>query len=148
MPQWVRQHGFEAYGFNGWKLSLPDFFRNNEGFPYKVFRYWDKKISTEKSDTHSTPLSLPLSSVNFIDTRNFLKHRRVRLRILWYCETKLFRRKVAILPHPPPPLLLIFNSFRYQKFSETQKGSTANFFGTLRQKTLQKIAVRPLLHKV
>ena len=34
--------------------------------------------------------------------------------------------------------LLILNIFRYQKFSETQKGSPTKFFGTLRQKKLTK----------
>ena len=49
--------------------------------------------------------------------------------MFWYCETKQIWRKIVI-----PAASLIPNLFRYQKFSETQKGSSSKFFGTMRQR--------------
>ena len=86
---------------------------------------WDKKISTE---TFDTPPSL--LSINFFATGNFLKHitKGFPYEIFRHCETKQFRRKNV---NPPS---LIPNIFRHQKYSETQKGSSTKFFGTVRQK--------------
>ena len=39
---------------------------------------------------------------------------------------------------PPPSTPLIHKIFRYQEFSETQKGSPTKFFGTVRQKISTK----------
>ena len=41
-------------------------------------------------------------------------------------ETDIFWRKIVILPPPLPPLIHKF--FRYQKFSETKKGSPTKYF--------------------
>ena len=48
--------------------------------------------------------------------------------MFWYCETKQFWRKIVI-----PAASLIPNIFRYQNFSETEKGSSSKCFDTVRQ---------------
>ena len=48
--------------------------------------------------------------------------------MFWYCETKQFWRKIVI-----PAASLIPNIFRYQNFSETEKGSSSKRFDTVRQ---------------
>ena len=53
-----------------------------------------------------------------------------------------------ILPPPPPPpphSPLIHKIFRYQKFCETQKGSSTKWFGTVRQKIFDGNLWYPLL---
>ena len=64
----------------------------------------------------------------FFDTRFFLIHRSERFpyEIFRHCETDIFWRKIVILPPPLPPLIHKF--FRYQKFSETKKGSPTKYF--------------------
>ena len=61
-----------------------------------------------------------------------------------YCETKQFRREIVILAPS-----LIPNIFRYQKFCETQKGSSTNSFGTVRQKESmeKRDTPAPLMHE-
>ena len=77
---------------------------------------------TEHCDT-------PLLSVTFLDSRKFLKHRRVLLRSLSFLwNKKLFNGK-SWLSIPP----LIHKNFWYQKFSKIRKGSFSNFFVTVRQ---------------
>ena len=46
-----------------WKVSIPEIFWNQEGFPYEKFRYWDRKFSTENRD-------IPLLRNKIFDTRN------------------------------------------------------------------------------
>ena len=82
----------------------------------------DKKFSTGNRD-------ITLVSKNFFDTRNQWHHKGFPYEVFRYCETKQFWQKI-VLPAPS----LIPNIFRYQKFSETQKGSSTKFFGTVRQK--------------
>ena len=73
----------------------------------------------------------PFSSINLFATGNFPKHSTEGFpcKVFRNCETKQFWQKIVI---PAPSL--IASIFRYQKFSETQKGSSAKFFGTVRQK--------------
>ena len=60
-----------------------------------------------------------------------------------YCETKQFWRKIVI---PAPSH--IPNVFRYQKFSETQNGSSTKFFWHCETKTFSTEKRDTLLHKV
>ena len=65
------------------------------------------------------PSFRPLSSINFFDTRNCLKHRRVYT-IFGTVRQQFFDGKSWYsLPLPP----LVHKVFRYQNFSETPKGS-------------------------
>ena len=55
------------------------------------------------------------------------------------CESlscQIFLRFLIVTP--PPSTLLIHKIFRCQKFSETQKGSPTNFFGTVRQQIFDR----------
>ena len=87
---------------------------------------WHKPFPTENCD-------IPLLCIKLFD-RIFLKHRRVTVRsfsLLW--ENK-FSTENHDNPSPPPPLF--HKLFRCQKFAETKKGSSMNFFGILRQKEI------------
>ena len=54
-----------------WKFLIPDFFWSTEGFPHKVFRQSETKNFRQNRDASSH------DEKKFIDTRSFLKHRRV-----------------------------------------------------------------------
>ena len=76
-------------------FSIPENFWITEGTPYEVFRHCEiKKFQTKNRD-------IPLLSINFFFTRNFLKHRRFIYEMFRYCETTKFRRKMVILPLYP-----------------------------------------------
>ena len=62
------------------------------------------------------------------DARNLLKHRRVLSRSVSVVWNKYLDRKSWYA-------LLMHKMFRYQKFTETQKVSFKNCFGSVRQKT-------------
>ena len=111
-----------------------------------MIRYWDKKILDIKS-WYSLPPS-PLLSIKFFDTRNFAKHRRFPLRSFFgTLRQQIFNRKSWYSP-------LWHKIFQYVKLSETQKGSTTNWFGTVRQKFWHEIVIlppsfpSPLVHEV
>ena len=92
-----------------WKITL----RN-------VSELWDKKVRR-----NILILALPPSlSINFFTSENFLKHSIEGLlyEMLRNCETKQFWWKNVITT----PSLIVY-IFRYQKFSETKKGSPTNF---------------------
>ena len=92
---------------------------HTEGFPYEIFRHSETQYFQRKI--------VILLCIKFFDTPNFLKHWRDAHEIFWHCETKNLRLKIVILPPPfPPPLIHKF--FRYQKVSETKKGSPTKFF--------------------
>ena len=55
--------------------------------------WWDKKFSTENRDTPPARWS-----INFFDTRTFLKHRRVPHEFFWQFESKIFKQNCATLP--------------------------------------------------
>ena len=86
------------------------FFWNTEGLPCEFFRYCE--TSTLRSN-------FVISRVSFIlklfGCQNFLKHRRDHVQIFRHCETKHFQRNLVISPS-------YAKMFRYQIFSETQKG--------------------------
>ena len=93
----------------------------HRSFPLQKFSaLWDKKFSTEDLDTRPPP-SL---SINFFTSENFREYSTEGLlyEILGNCETKQFWWKNVITA---PSLILYI--FRYQKFSETKKGSLTKF---------------------
>ena len=99
-----------------------------------------QKISDEKRGSPSLILLSIIFSIpaSLWDTEGFLYE------MIRYCETKQFWRKIVI-----PASFLIPNIFRYQKFSETQKGSSTKTFGTVRLKTFDgKSWCPPIMHKV
>ena len=55
-------------------LSIPEISETLRGSPTKIFGTVRQKILTENRDTPS-----PVLSINFFDTGNFVKHRRVPL---------------------------------------------------------------------
>ena len=63
-------------------------------FPYEMFRYCEKKFFV-------IPPPPPLLCIIFFDTRNFLKHRRVPLRIF----SAAARDKKFSMENRDPPLL-------------------------------------------
>ena len=74
---------------------------------------------------------IPLLGIKVFDTQNFLKHRRVPLR-----NDSVLGDKTVLTENRDARPSLIPNVFRYEKFSETQKGSSTKFFDTVRQKFL------------
>ena len=95
---------------------------------------WDQKVSMENRDTRflSFPqyFSIPGSSWK---TEGFL-YENIR-----HSERKQFSRKIVI-----PATSFINNFFRYQKYSETQKNSSSNCFGSVRPKSFDGKSWHPL----
>ena len=112
MALWVGQHWFEAVD-TGSNPSL-----------HLHFKLLRRKILI------LPPSSPPLLSLNFFAPGNLLKHstQGFPYEIFRYCETKQVWRKIVI-----PAASLIPNIFRYQNFSETEKGSSSKCFDTVRQ---------------
>ena len=116
-------------GEDGWLLTLTRRLRTirscghysaQKNSPRKFFGSARQHIFCRKS--------WALLGINFFDTRNILKQRKMPLRndsVLW---DKIIWRKIVILA---PSLIL--NIFRYQKFCEIQKGSPTKFSGTVSQ---------------
>ena len=96
---------------------------------------WDRK-NRQNRDT--------LLCKKFFDSRIFLKHRRVSQRNVLVLWDKKISTKNRAVPH------LFVNFFDTKiNFFETQKGSPANFFGTMRQKNSgRKLWYPPLIHKI
>ena len=97
----VRQKNFDGKSWHS-PLIYQNFFGtrnswNSKGFPYEIFRHWDKKFLTENLDTPPPPFY-----PNFFDTENnwntkgFPAYGNFR-----HCETKNFRRKILIPPSYP-----------------------------------------------
>ena len=83
------------------------------------------------------PLSI-FPSIIF-HTRKFLEDRRVPLRkYSTLCEKKIFTE------NRDTGYLFINNFFRYQKYSETQKNSSSNCFGSVRPKSFDGKSWHPL----
>ena len=153
---------------------------NTEGFPYESFRHCETKNFQYKivipapslipnifryqkfSETRWVPLEIfrhdktknfrqkiviaPSYAWNFSIPETFWNTEGLLYEMLRYCETKQFWRKIVI---PAPSL--IPNIFRYQKFSEAQKGSSTKSFGTVRQKffdSKSQCPPPPLMHKI
>ena len=83
-------------------------------------------------------LPLPLFlSIEFFDTTNFMKHRRVPLRSFFGSVRRhLFYRETWYSP-------LRHKIFGYLKLSETQKGSLTKFFETETKNFWQENVIRP-----
>ena len=94
-------------------------------FLYQMFRHSEAKVF--RGIILMVP---PLLSINFFDIGKLLKHsiERFPYGTFRYCETKHFRQKIVIAATSFIP-----NIFRYQKFSESQKGSLTKFFSTVKQ---------------
>ena len=95
-----------------WKVSLPEFFWNQEEFPYEIFRRWVKKFSTETLDTPSLPpfIHKIFCYQKFSETL----HRKVPLRkvsVLW---------DKIISTHNTRPLLLSLTFFFTKVFWNTE----------------------------
>ena len=101
--------------------------------PRNFLALWDKKFSTENRDT-------PLSLIHkfFSIPENFWNTVGALYEVFRSCETKNFRKKLWC----PPPM---HQNIGYQNFFETQKGSPAKFFGTVRQKISDRKSWYPLL---
>ena len=103
----------------------PKIFSKTVGFPYESFRHcetWKFRLKI---------VICPLLSINFFDTRNFPKNRRVPLQSFSFrsCETKSSDKTVM------PPLI---QTFSLPEINATVKDSPTVIFGTVRQKR-QKI---------
>ena len=108
---------------------------------------------------YSLPPSPPLLSMKFFDTRNFVKHRRSPLRsfsVLWDNRFSIENRDIPLLGikfFDTWNFLtqgFLYEMIRYwDKTSETQKGSSTKFFGTVRQQFFyRKSWYSPLIHKI
>ena len=112
------------------KFRYKNFSEARKGFPTKFF-------ATETKNFRWKIAILPsFLSINFFATGNVLKHSTEGFlyEMFRYCGTKKIWRKIVILPPSSSPL--IHKIFRFQKFSETQKGSPTKFFGTVRRQIL------------
>ena len=96
--------------------------------PYEVFSVlWDNKLFIANS--WYSPLRHNIFRYpSFLWNTEGFFYEKIRS-----CETKRFWQKIVI-----PATSLIPNLFQYQKFSETQKGSSTNFFGTVRLKNFDR----------
>ena len=121
------------------KLFETRYFLRNSKIPLRNFSApWDKKFSTEFSDTR-------FLCIKFCDAQNFLKHRSVpRENFSVLCDKKFSTEK-----RDTPPSLM-HKIFRCPKFSDTSKCSPTKFFGTVRPKILNEKSWYPpsLLHKI
>ena len=129
-------------------LSYSNFFGtrnqcNSKGFPYANFRHCETKNFRRKI----LILPPPLLSINFFATGNFLKHSTEGFTCETFrqCETKGFRRKIVILPPTHPKTFSLPENF----WNTAPKGSSAKYFGTVRQKIFDgKSWHIPLKHKI
>ena len=122
--------------FYSWKVSIPEFFWNQKGFSYEIFRYWDKKFRRKIVTLSNLPTSL---FINFSVPETFWNTAQKD------SSTKCFgtaRQNNFDGKSWYPPLM--HENFRYPKFSETPKDSPTNFSGTVRQKILNEKSWYPL----
>ena len=105
-------------------FSIPEILWKTGGFPYQVFRF-----GPVRQNFFSTiPWCPPLLCMKIFDTRIFLEHKRVPLRIF----SALWDKKKVSTENSEIPFLCI-------KFFDTRnfwniEGFPKNFFGTVRQK--------------
>ena len=112
-------------------------------FSHKTFRrqkfsqkhFLTKVFGTVRHKNFDKTVMPPSYAWNFSMEKNFWNTELFSNEIIWYSETKTFRRKIVI----PPPLLSI-KFFPYQNFSETQNGSLAKFF---RSCEIKKFSTKP-----
>ena len=102
------------------KFRYPMFFETQTCSPTKLLDSVGQKLFAENS-------GIPFLSVFFFDTRLFLKHRRVLLRILMVLWDKKLDRNSW-----KNPSSLFHYIFWYLNFSRTQKVYPTMFFGTVR----------------
>ena len=87
----------------------------------KFWNIWETKLIAKNSD-------IPFLCVNFSGLDFFWNTEGFSYGFFWYCETKILTKTCETTP-----LLLSYKIFDTRNFSETQKGSSTNFFGTVRQ---------------
>ena len=101
------------------------FRETNKGSLRSFLVLWDIKFSIKHWD-------IPFLRIKTFDTRNFVKHRWVPSRsflVLWDYKLFLEIRDVPVLG---------IKIFDIQTFSETMKGSSTKWFGTVRQNNSQE----------
>ena len=150
------------------KILIPAPFLNPNIFRYQKFSetrvplrnfsvLWDKNF--DMKSWYSLPPSPPLLSMKFFDTRNLVKHRRSPLRnfsVLWDNRFSIENRDIPLLGikfFDTWNFLtqgFLYEMIRYwDKTSETQKGSSTKFIGTVRQQFFyRKSWYSPLIHKI
>ena len=114
-------------------FPIPQILWNAENFLFQLFRFCETKKFRRKIVTAA--LSLILNSFRYQKT---LGRKRVPLRkVSVLSETKNHQQK-----NVPTPSFIIEN-FSYPKVSETQKSSSTNYFGTVRQEKFRRKIVTP-----
>ena len=94
---------------------------STEEFICEYFRHCEtKKLSTENLD-------IPPSYPNFFDARNYCNNKGFPYRNFRHCETKSFRRKILILPLPPPFLSINFLAIGIFLKHSTERFTCENF---------------------
>ena len=102
---------------------------------FEVFRHCETKFFDKKTWYSAF-------YIKFFHSWNFLKHRRVP-----HWNFSVLSDKTILTENWDTLRPLIHKLFRYQKFSETPKGSPTKFFVSIMwdEKTLTKLWCRPLL---
>ena len=114
-----------------WKLSLKDFFWNNEVFSNEIFRYSETKTSTENCDTPPPPYPSYFDTQNYFNSKGFP-----------YGNSSMWDKKFSTENLDIPPSLI--QTFSVPEVSETLNGSPTKFFGTVRQKIFDGKSWYPL----
>ena len=117
---------------------------NNKGFPYKIFRQWDKKFSTENLDTPPPSFLQIFSGPEVSET---LKDSPTNF--FGTVRQKIFDRKSWNSPPPPPPLLSVnfFATGRFLKHST--EGFTYQIHRHCETKNFRrKNVIPPSMHKI
>ena len=138
----MRQKNFDGKSWYPPFLSIKIFdnriFLIHRSVPHRNLSVlWDEKFTTVNN-------GIPFLCIIFFNTRYFLKHWRVPHQIFSVLWDKHFRLKIV---KSPPPLFSKI-SFSIPKFSQKQKDSPPQFFGTVRQKSFdgKSLYPPPLIH--
>ena len=108
-------------------FSIPETFGNTERLPLRSFLALSVKNSSMEKFWYSPLLIHKLFRYRKISVN---RTESFPYEAFQYCETKKFWQKIVILPPSP---LLIRKIHRHLKFCETQKGSSAKWFGTVEE---------------
>ena len=109
-------------------FRFPKFSEILSGSP-EIFRHCEtEKVSTGNSE-------IPCLCVNFSNTRSFLKPWRFLPRNILHCQTKSFRGKIVIAPHPISYPEIFFDT---RKFLKHRRDSLRSFLILSDRKFLRK----------